>query len=262
MAKARGTSTAEPRANHPIEREASRPETQVEASWTARNGGETIRRREFPDSYRSETPIMKQFILILLLGAAAIWTSAALATPSQGQSSTILSIGALQADLAFNTGLTPDPDGVTWGSTAYTSDQLPEFLSMLRNAGVTSLGYWLNLHPAVAAKFGMAPVELLNAPEVVTQQTTFAPGATSGWHSHPGYLTATVVSGQVVRYGADCSPQPFAAGQSFYETGATAFVVKNEGTTPAVVIVTFVVPGGTPTTGLRLDKPQPPTCQQ
>jgi len=205
---------------------------------------------------------MKQLIVILLLGGAAIWAAAALATPSQGQSSMILSIGSLQDDLAFNTGLTPDPDGVTWGSTQYTSDQLPEFLMRLRSAGVTNLGDWLNLHPAVSAKFGMVPIGLLNSPEVVTQQTTFDPGATSGWHTHPGYLTATVVSGQVTRYGTDCSSEMYGAGQSFYETGAKTFVVKNEGTTPAVVIVTFVVPGGTPTTGLRLDEPQPTTCEQ
>ena len=109
----------------------------------------------------------------------------------------------------------------------------------------------------------MTPVGLLDSPEVVTQQTTFAPGAESGWHSHPGYLTATVVSGQVVRYGSDCSSQTFNAGQSFYETGAKAFIVKNVSTTdPAVVLVTFVAPGGTPTTGLRIDEPQPTTCSQ
>ena len=49
---------------------------------------------------------MKRLIVILLLGGAAIWTAVALATPSQGQSSTILSLGSMQADLAFNTGLT------------------------------------------------------------------------------------------------------------------------------------------------------------
>jgi quercetin dioxygenase-like cupin family protein len=108
----------------------------------------------------------------------------------------------------------------------------------------------------------MMPIGLLNTPEVVTQQTTFAPGASSGWHSHPGYLTATVLSGSVVRYGTDCSSQTFGPGQSFYETAAKAFVVKNEGTDPAVVMVTFVVPGGTPTTALRVDQLQPTTCTQ
>jgi len=203
---------------------------------------------------------MKRLILILVLLGAAVSATVALATPSQGQTSTILSLGSLQADLAFNTGLSEKADGVTWRGREYSADQLPEFLTQLRTAGVTDLGAWLNLHPAIAAKFGMVPVGLLDSPEVVTQQAKFAPGATSGWHKHPGYLTGTVVSGQVVRYGTDCSSQTFTAGQSFYETGAKTFVVKNESNADAVVMVTFVVPGGTPTTALRVDQPQPTTC--
>jgi quercetin dioxygenase-like cupin family protein len=205
---------------------------------------------------------VKRLFVILLLGAAAIWTATALATPSQGQSSSILALGSLEANLAFNTGVTVNPTGVKWGTTQYTAAQLPEFLKRLRAAGVTNLGDWLDLHPTIAAEFGMVPVGLLTNPEVVTQQTTFAPGASSGWHSHPGYVTGTVMSGQVVRYATNCSSQTFSAGQTFYETGASTFIVKNQGTTPAVVMVTFVVPGGTPTTGLRLDEPQPTTCSQ
>ena len=205
---------------------------------------------------------MKRLFAILLVVGAAVWTGNALATPSQGQTSSILAIGSLQTNVAFNTGIPEGGNGVKWGTKQYSADQLPEFLMMLRNAGVTSLGDWLDLHPAVVAGFGMAPVALIETPEVVTQQTTFAPGASSGWHSHPGYLTATVMSGQVERYATDCSSETFSAGQSFYETAAKTFVVKNAGTVPAVLMVTFVVPGGTPTTGLRVDKPQPATCSQ
>jgi quercetin dioxygenase-like cupin family protein len=207
---------------------------------------------------------MKRLILVLVVAAAgAVWATVALATPGQGQSNKILSVGTLDENLAFNTDLPATASSVTWGSTKYSADQLPEFLVRLRNAGVTNLGEWLNLHPLVSAKFGMVPVGLLQSPEVVTQQATFAPGATSGWHTHPGYLTGTVVSGQVVRYGTDCSSETFNAGQSFYETGAHTFVVKNPSSTvPAVVMVTFVVPGGTPTTALRIDEPQPSTCTQ
>jgi hypothetical protein len=71
-----------------------------------------------------------------------------------------------------------------------------------------------------------------------------------------------VLSGQVVRYGADCSSQTFTAGQSFYETAAKTFVVRNESNADATVMVTFVVPGGTPTTALRVDKPQPASCSK
>jgi quercetin dioxygenase-like cupin family protein len=140
------------------------------------------------------------------------------------------------------------------------ADQLPEFLMRLRSQGVTSLGEWLNLHPSVSARFGMVPISVLHSPEIVTQQVKFAPGAYSGWHSHPGFLVSTVVSGQLVRYRTDCTSETLGAGQSFYETGANTFIVKNETSSDAVDTVTFVVPGGTPTTGLRIDKPQPPTC--
>lgn len=205
---------------------------------------------------------MKRLILVLALAGAAVWAAVAVATPGSGQTSTIMSIGALQADLAFNTGIRAEANGLTWQGKQYSAEQLPEFLMRLRSAGVTNLGEWLNLHPAISAKFGMAPIGLLHSPEIVVQQAKFAPGAYSGWHVHPGYLTATVVSGQVVRYGTDCTPQTYSAGQSFYETAANPFTVKNESKADATVLVTFVVPGGTPTTGLRTDRPQPTTCNK
>jgi quercetin dioxygenase-like cupin family protein len=204
--------------------------------------------------------VLRRSIVLVVLAGALVWTAVAVATPSQGQSSSILSLGALQADLAFNTGLVAQPNGLTWKGKQYSADQLPEFLKRLRVDGVTNVGAWLNLHPAVAARFGMVPVGVLQSAEVVTQQTTFAPGAQSGWHTHPGYLTGTVVSGQIARYGTDCSAQTFSAGQTFYETAARTYIIKNESAEPAVVHVTFVVPAGTPTTALRVDKPQPATC--
>lgn len=205
---------------------------------------------------------MKRLILVLVVGGAAVWAAVALATPGQGQTSTILSLGSLQGDVAFNTGVAAQASGLTWNGRKYSADQLPEFLKGLRAAGVTNLGDWLELHPSVAAKFGMMPVGVLHSPEVVTQQATFAPGGYSGWHVHPGYLTGTVVSGQVVRYAPDCSSQTFGAGQTFYETSALPFTVRNEGSVNAVVMVALVVPGGTPKTGLRIEAAQPPSCSK
>ncbi len=205
---------------------------------------------------------MKRLILILALAGAAVWAAVAVATPGQGQTNTINSIGALKADVAYNTGITAEAGGLTWQGKQYSADQLPELLMRLRSVGVTNLGEWLNLHPAISARFGMVPVGLLHSPEVVTQTARFAPGAASGWHSHPGFLVSTVVSGQLTRYGTDCSSETFGPGQSFYETGASTFIVKNETDKEAVDTVTFVVPGGTPTTALRIDKPQPTTCSK
>jgi hypothetical protein len=205
---------------------------------------------------------MKRLILVAVLAAAAVWAAVALATPGQGQTNTITSMGTLNGDVAYNTGIAAEAGGQTWQGKQYSADQLPEFLMRLRSAGVTNLGEWLNLHPGVSANFGMMPVGLLHSPEIVTQTARFAPGAYSGWHIHPGFLVSTVVSGQLTRYRTDCSSETFGPGQSFYETGASTFIVKNETAQEAVDTVTFIVPGGTPTTALRIDKPQPTTCSK
>lgn len=163
--------------------------------------------------------------------------------------------------MPYNTGLAVG-NGLMWVGKQYTPSQLPEFLIMLRRNGVEDLGQWLQTHPAVEAKLGLAPVALLKTPVVVTQQIKYPPGSFSGWHSHPGYLTATVVSGQVTRFDTNCKSETFTAGQSFYETGTQTFIVKNTSSDDAVLTATYVAPVATPTTGLRIDRLQPTACSQ
>lgn len=205
---------------------------------------------------------MKRLLILVLLAGAAVWVSVALATPGGGTQSTIMSIGTLKGDVAFDTGLPVTGKGLTWGAKHYSADQLPEFLQARRAEGVTSLGEWLDLHPAVSAAFGLVPIAVLQSPEIVTQTVKFAPGAYSGWHTHPGFLVSTELSGTLTKYATDCSSQTYAPGQSWTETGANTFIVKNESGAVASDIVTFIVPGGTPTTGLRLDRAQPSTCSK
>ena len=205
---------------------------------------------------------MKRLLMLVVLGGAAIWASVALATPGSGTQATIMSLGALNGDIAFNTGLPMTAEGLTWGTKHYTVDQLPEFLAARRAEGVTSLGDWLNLHPKVSAAFGLVPIGVLHSPEIVTQTVKFPPGAYSGWHTHPGFLVSTVLSGTLTRYNTDCTSQTFGAGQSWTETGTNTFIIKNETGADASDTVTFIVPGGTPTSQLRIDKSQPPACSK
>jgi len=95
------------------------------------------------------------------------------------------------------------------------------------------------------------------------QTITFPPGSSSGWHTHPGVVLVTVKSGTLTRYHSDCSPEALSAGDSFWETtgfggllgGASgAGLVRNEGTEPVVVYVSYILPTGAP---LRLDAPNP-----
>jgi len=93
---------------------------------------------------------------------------------------------------------------------------------------------------------------------LVTQTITFAAGATSGWHSHPGVVFVTVASGSLVHYDGNCVATTYTAGSArsaFVESGDHAGLVRNETTSAAVVYVTYVVPNGT--TALRINKDDP-----
>ena len=157
---------------------------------------------------------MKRLLTLVPLAGAAICASVALATPANGTKSNIMSIGTLNGDVAFNTGLPVTANGLTWGTKHYNVDRLPEFLLGLRAEGVTSLGDWLNLHPAVSAAFGLMPIGVLHSPEIVTQTVNFPPGAASGWHTHPGFLVSTELTGTLTKYATDCSSQSYSPGQS------------------------------------------------
>jgi hypothetical protein len=192
--------------------------------------------------------------------AGGILASMAVASPASGIQASVLSRGSLQGDVSFNTDHVQGGQ-LTWFGKQWSPDRLPEFLGALRQYGTTNVGEWLALHPAAAAKLGLAPVGMLKSPEVVKQRMVFPAGAHTGWSSlSGGYLLGTVVSGEVVRYKSDCTPQKLAAGQSFYQTGAGAFTVRNESGGEAVLTATYVAPSGTPDAKLHVDKPQPTGC--
>ena len=95
--------------------------------------------------------------------------------------------------------------------------------------------------------------------DLVTNTVNLAPGGSSGWHTHPGVTLVTVASGSVVHYDAHCMATVYPAGTAFVESGDHPLLVRNESaTTPAVNIVTFMVPAGAAT---RIDKPNPGCAQ-
>jgi quercetin dioxygenase-like cupin family protein len=92
---------------------------------------------------------------------------------------------------------------------------------------------------------------------LATNSVTIQPGGSSGWHFHPGVTLVSVAAGTVVRYDAHCMATVFPTGSAFIESGNHPLNVRNEGTEPAVNIVTFIVPAGTTNAGLRIDSPAP-----
>jgi len=94
------------------------------------------------------------------------------------------------------------------------------------------------------------PVDLKTVSVVIT------PGGTSGWHSHPGVVLVTVKEGAVAFYDKECTRTVHPVNSSFVEAaGDGPGVARNEGTVNAMVIVTYIVPGGT--TVFRINESNP-----
>ena len=96
--------------------------------------------------------------------------------------------------------------------------------------------------------------------DVATQMITFQPGGHSGWHSHPGPVFITVMSGTMTFYESedpDCQPIVRTAGQGFLDTGVHAHIARNESGAPATNVVTYFVPKGA---ALRIDELDPGNC--
>ena len=98
--------------------------------------------------------------------------------------------------------------------------------------------------------------------DVVTVLFTVQPGGNSGWHTHPGPALFAVSSGTLTMYEADdksCHPHVFPAGTGSIEadTATHSHLLRNETSTVAQTIVTFLVPVGAP---IRTDRPDPGNC--
>jgi mannose-6-phosphate isomerase-like protein (cupin superfamily) len=104
-------------------------------------------------------------------------------------------------------------------------------------------------------------VRAKNDLDVAAQTITFAPGAHSGWHSHPGPVFITVVSGTMTFYDSDdpdCHPIVRTAGQGFLDGGSdNAHIARNETKEPATNLVVYMAPVGG---ALRIDRPAPGNC--
>ena len=97
--------------------------------------------------------------------------------------------------------------------------------------------------------------------DVVVQDIVWAPGAFTGWHSHPGVVIVVVKSGSLTVYRSDdgrCKGKVYSAGQTFAEYPTQVLNTRNEGSMAAEAIATFT---GVPTGGsTRIDQPSPGTC--
>jgi quercetin dioxygenase-like cupin family protein len=124
-----------------------------------------------------------------------------------------------------------------WGFVAPASGTAPLNVTVLARGAVAS-SFKIDVDGIrVSAK---GPID------ITTAHLTFPPGATTGWHIHPGPVLVIVQSGTVTKYSSDCAATRYSSGQAFVELGPSDInMVRNESsTTEADTIVTFLTPVG------------------
>jgi quercetin dioxygenase-like cupin family protein len=136
--------------------------------------------------------------------------------------------------------------------------------------GITQVVLSLGLYDGINAAARLQPkdgdhgwrasLKVNGATDVAVNSNTAAPGASSGWHSHPGLSIVTVTQGAIWDYRAEdpnCKPRIITAGQGWVEPGNHVHLVRNEGAVEAKWTTTAIRPAGSQG---RIDQPAPPHC--
>lgn len=83
-------------------------------------------------------------------------------------------------------------------------------------------------------------VQAQGATDFYVHQLAVAPGGYSGWHTHPGVLIGTVVSGSLDFYDSNCQKKTYTAGQVFLENSQTHGII-NTGTVNTELTIAYLV---------------------
>jgi quercetin dioxygenase-like cupin family protein len=97
--------------------------------------------------------------------------------------------------------------------------------------------------------------------DLYVQSNAWAPGGSTGWHSHPGHSLIVVTAGTVTVYEGDdptCTPHVYTQGMAFVDEGGShVHLIRNEGGVEARTVATQLIPAGAPR---RIDAPAPAPC--
>jgi quercetin dioxygenase-like cupin family protein len=162
-------------------------------------------------------------LLSVTIAATALYHPGnALATTAEGYKSSLLAVGRLGEIDVFNS-----------------------FLQGVKTEGNEQL--WLSLH------------ETKGLSDVFVQSNVWAPGGSTGWHSHPGHSLIIVTAGTVTDYErADCRPHVYKTGMAFVDPGGDhVHILRNEGAIEAKTIAVQLIPAAA---ARRVDVADPGNC--
>lgn len=96
--------------------------------------------------------------------------------------------------------------------------------------------------------------------DVMAQMSSYAPGQSSGWHSHTGLHAVVVLSGTLTIVDGECRRQTYGPGDS-YVGGRDVHVALNESHAVLDMTVTYLFPAGVSHTGFHIPVAAPPNCE-
>src|SRR5512134_1265327 len=97
--------------------------------------------------------------------------------------------------------------------------------------------------------------------DLYVQSNVWAPGGSTGWHTHPGHSLIIVTAGTVTAYEGDdpnCTPAVYTPGMGFVDPGGDhVHNLRNEGSVEARTVAVQLIPAGATR---RIDAPAPGHC--
>jgi uncharacterized cupin superfamily protein len=97
--------------------------------------------------------------------------------------------------------------------------------------------------------------------DLYVQSNVWAPGGSTGWHTHPGHSLVTVTAGAVTVYEGDettCTPTEYTVGMGFVDAGGHhTHLMRNEGAVEARTVAVQLIPADATR---RIDAEQPAGC--
>lgn len=116
-----------------------------------------------------------------------------------------------------------------------------------------------NSHPGRNLWLSMQKTKGLS--DLYVQNNVWAPGGTTGWHTHPGHSLIIVTAGTVTAYEGDdpsCTPHHYTAGEGFVDAGGDhVHLLRNEAAVEARTIAVQLIPAGATR---RIDASASPYC--
>jgi quercetin dioxygenase-like cupin family protein len=99
--------------------------------------------------------------------------------------------------------------------------------------------------PFVSYQFKTDVMPMTDPYDVAQLVQDFAPGAATPFHTHPGIVVVTVLSGAIT-FNVNGGETVYKEGESFVEVPNQVAQARNAGTEPARVMASFLIPPGAP----------------